>query len=332
MTKFSENQSPKLTMLESAAPSTPSAGLGFIYEKTDGKLYFKNDAGTETELTNVGAGGTTWNAVCNGRLTLTTGVPVTTSDVTAATTLYFTPYGGNQIGTYSGSAWTVSTFTEKSITLASLTANSNYDCFIVDSTLALELLIWTNDTTRATALVLQDGVLVKSGATTRRYLGTIRITGTTGQCEDSVAKRFVWNYYNRRLRFLKVVDTTDTWNQSVTAWQQANASAANQVAYVDGYGEDALTATVQGEHGGGSGIAGSVGVGVDSTTVNSAQLIQDITNAGGVALGSAQYKGYPGVGYHFLAWIEYRRAGTVVWHGDQAIADEQNGLVAEAWA
>lgn len=51
MTKASDNQYPKVTFLESSAPSTPASGLAFEYVKTDGKLYFKNDAGTETELT-----------------------------------------------------------------------------------------------------------------------------------------------------------------------------------------------------------------------------------------------------------------------------------------
>ncbi len=36
-----------------------------------------------------------------------------------------------------------------------------------------------------------------SGATTRRYLGTIRTTSSTGQCEDSEDRRFVWSYYNQ---------------------------------------------------------------------------------------------------------------------------------------
>lgn len=35
---------------ESAAPSTPASGYGQLYEKTDGQLYFKNDAGTERGL------------------------------------------------------------------------------------------------------------------------------------------------------------------------------------------------------------------------------------------------------------------------------------------
>ena len=38
------------------APSTPSSGEGVFYEKNDGKIYFKNDAGTEYDLTSGGGG------------------------------------------------------------------------------------------------------------------------------------------------------------------------------------------------------------------------------------------------------------------------------------
>lgn len=41
-------------------------------------------------------------SICQGRLTLTSGTPVTTSDVTAATTIYFTPYKGNRIALCGG--------------------------------------------------------------------------------------------------------------------------------------------------------------------------------------------------------------------------------------
>jgi hypothetical protein len=57
VTKASENEFPLVTFAESSPPGTPSSGLGVVYEKTDGKLYFKNDAGTETELTAGGGGG-----------------------------------------------------------------------------------------------------------------------------------------------------------------------------------------------------------------------------------------------------------------------------------
>jgi hypothetical protein len=275
-------------------------------------------------------------SICQGRLTLTTGVPVTTADVTAATTLYFTPFRGNWIGTYDGAAWSISTFAEKSISLAGLTASLPYDVFIVDGTLALELLAWTNTTTRATALVLQDGIYVKSGATTRRYLGTICITATTGQCEDSLLRRLVWNYYNRVERPMRAIDTTDSWTYGTASWRQANAAAANKVELVSGVSEDLARAEVLSRIGTNSGLAGAVGIGLDSTTANSAQLLTDIATGGASVtdsvMGGAKYRGYPGVGYHYLAWLEYARAGTVNFGGDNNVPDQQSGIMAEILA
>ena len=137
--------------------------------------------------------GTVLGMTCNGRLTLTSGTPVTTSDVTAATTLYFTPYKGDQVALYTDSTWTLYTLTERSIAIPA-TTDTNYDVFLYDNsgTLTLELVAWSDGTTRATALATQNGVYVKSGSADRRYLGTIRTTGVSGQCEDSETKRFVW--------------------------------------------------------------------------------------------------------------------------------------------
>ena len=54
----SENVFPKVRFSEEAAPSTPASGEAVIYVKSDGKLYLKDDAGTETDLTAAGGGGT----------------------------------------------------------------------------------------------------------------------------------------------------------------------------------------------------------------------------------------------------------------------------------
>lgn len=48
---------------EIAAPATPAAGYVAVYAKSDGKLYIKDDAGTETDLTAAGAGGTVFNDI-----------------------------------------------------------------------------------------------------------------------------------------------------------------------------------------------------------------------------------------------------------------------------
>jgi hypothetical protein len=44
-----------LKLPEQSAPSTPASGYGYLYPKADGKVYWKNDAGTEYDLT--GGGG-----------------------------------------------------------------------------------------------------------------------------------------------------------------------------------------------------------------------------------------------------------------------------------
>ncbi len=141
----------------------------------------------------------TMSSTCEGRLTLESGVAVSTTDQTAKTTVYFTPYIGTNISLYDGSDWDIFTFSELSLNISGYTADTNYDIFVYDNSgaLTLESTAWTDDITRATALTTQDGVYVKSGATTRRYLGTIRTTSSTGQCEDSEDRRFVWSYYNQ---------------------------------------------------------------------------------------------------------------------------------------
>jgi hypothetical protein len=159
------------------------------------------------------------NRICDGRLTLESGVPISTTDQTSKTTIFFTPYQGNAISLYDGSQWKYLHFAETSVSLGTLIANTNYDIFAYDNsgTLALEIgPAWTNDTTRSTAIVLQDGIYVRSGSTTRRYLGTFR-TVTTTTTESSLSRRFLWNFYNQVLQYTeKVGITTDITTTSAS--------------------------------------------------------------------------------------------------------------------
>jgi len=56
MAKIDAIDVPKLTWPEAAAPSTPASGKVVTYAKSDGKMYSKDDAGTET-LMSGGTGG-----------------------------------------------------------------------------------------------------------------------------------------------------------------------------------------------------------------------------------------------------------------------------------
>lgn len=136
-----------------------------------------------------------------GRLTLESGMPTSITDQLAKTSIFYTPYLHDKIPLYDGAAWQLIDFTETTLAVGTTTATRPHDvfAFISSGALALEHLVWTSDTARATALTSQDGVLVKTGDTTRRYLGTFR-TVTTTTVEDSAAKRFLWNFYNRVMR------------------------------------------------------------------------------------------------------------------------------------
>lgn len=261
-----------------------------------------------------------FNFPCTGRMTLNTGVPVTTSDVTAATTIYFTPYTGNQVALFDGAAtWNTFTFTELSIAVPG-TANTMYDLFIYDNagTPTLETQTWTNDTTRAVSIVLQDGVYVKNGATTRRYLGSFRTTGTVGQTEDSLIKRYVWNYYNRILRQMRVVETTSSWTYSTATYRQANNSTANQLDFVVGVSEDTVSCVLN-QQAFSSGVVRNMtgGIGIDSTANAAQTQVSENGSSSIFCITTHTYKLPIPVGRHRLLWLE-KGAGvdTQTWVGN----------------
>ncbi|MBA3867527.1 MAG: hypothetical protein H0X30_00080 [Anaerolineae bacterium] len=298
-----------------ATPGTPATDFVRIYSKSDGKLYAKDWNGVEYDLTAASGGGSSpLPSICNGRLTLTTGVPVTNADVTAAVTLYFTPLGGNQLTLYNGSAWVLYSFTERSLSLTGLLAATNYDIFVYDNagTLTLEALAWTSGTVRATALVKQDGVYVKTGALGRRYLGTIR-TVAAGQTEDSKKKRLVYNEYNRFIRNFFVSIAVGSWTYATNAWRAANADATARAEVVIGNVGPALDLNLVCRlTGSGAGI--TQGIGIDTTTANSADLYVNIANDGDL---SGQLVHQPAIGYHYYQWIENGRgvAGSAIYFG-----------------
>lgn len=293
-----------------AAPATPAAGKIYIYAKTDKNLYIKDEDGVEKQVTTASAS-TVYTGTCDGRLTLTTAVPVTTSDVTAATNVYFTPTGqGGQVALYTASVWTLYTLTERTLSLSGLTTSQPYDIFLYDAsgTLTLEAVAWTSNTARATALVLQNGVYCKTGALDRRYVGTIKMQAT-GQCEDSKLRRFVWNMYNRHQRDFWVFDTTNSYSYTTGTWRASNTLTALRVEVVIGLSEDPIFLNHQYMISGGSGFAG---ICLDNTTQNDARTKQGFLFP---ITGSSVYNLPVAIGYHFFQMVE--KGGTsVTFYGD----------------
>lgn len=280
-----------------------------------------------------------------GRLTLESGVPVSTTDQTAKTTIYYTPYTHNIVTLWDGNRWQPVVFAETSLALGTITNGKNYDVFgyLSAGALALEMLVWTSDTARATAVTLQDGRYCKSGDKTRLLLGTFRTTSTTttedsagGSTSQAGGKRFVWNMYNRVRRALQVIDTTNSWSYTTDTWRVADGATApaNCVEILQGLAEDSVTAQTHCTVGlsNNSARAAKSGVGISASTptglVAGGYCFTGVLNC----YVSGLYRGIPGVGYYYLAWLEKGADGNSTFDGDDGGDGRQGGLQAEVMA
>jgi len=278
-----------------------------------------------------------------GRLTLESGVPVSTTDQTAKTSIYYTPYVHDTIPLWDGSRWVPVTFSEYTLALGTLTSGKNYDVFayLSSGVLALESLVWTNDSTRATAVTLQDGRYCKSGDKTRLLLGTFRTTSTTttedsagGTTSQTGGKRFVWNLYNRVRRQMAVIDTTDSWSYTTNTVRQANNAAGNKVEFLLGLASD-VSARLLASVASNTNVSrtAKAGLGIDSTTAFSGlwgQMYNASTTSFTTTLGGAHWTTLA-EGYHYVAWLEKGADGTCVFWGDNG-GELQSGITAEVFA
>ena len=307
------------------------SGASLTYEDGTGWMVIGGDTTVQKAI-----------SIMNCRLTLTSGTAVTTADVTGAETIYLTPFDGNRIWLYDGTVWVAYALSEISGDVPD--AAQMNDVFVYDNsgTLTLDIVAWTNDTTRATALALQDGVLVKTGALGRRYVGSFYsdITGN-GQTEDSAANRYVWNYYNRKFRPMKAaLETTNTWTYTSTTIRQANANTANQLNFCIGVSQDRVFATakgIAGHDGGGANEGMQVFIGLDVTNAMATGCLPGVTELFDAATfleAQAEYAGFSGIGKHFLSWLERTSTGTITytWYGDVGSpAVVQTGIQGGLW-
>lgn len=294
------------------------------------------------------------------RLTLTTALDVTVADVTAATTIFWTPSKSNLSPIYDGTTWILAALAEKSFILdaANHLLGKNYDVFLDYNAGAPRLLTspaWTNDIARADAIgrdatysfrvnnasitcrISNNGGTVVKGAGSLLYLGTIRCAAN-GQAEDSVLKRFVWNMYNRVARPMRAFETTDSWSYNTGTIRQSNANAAMQLDFVRGLDEDAAKATAISRWSNDTvGQAGFTLIGLDSTTAAATGCLmvgmtQQAASQGCVS--SAEWNGLPGLGRHYLACLERGSGvGTQNWAGDGGLPTFlQTGITGEVFA
>lgn len=238
-----------------------------------------------------------------GRLTLTTSVPVITGDVSAATNVYYTPYVGSQIPIWNGSAFVLTTFAELTLGLvANHVASTIYDLFVISDSGTVRLVTgpaWNVSTAAlgsrgsgagTTELMRQSGILVNANSMTGRYgattvtvaakggtyVGSMLMDGTNGQVTAHVAagtsrKYGIWNYYNRVPIILMVSDSTATWTYNSATVRQSRASATNTGAIFVGVQEEVIYVDFKQQlaSSNAGSTEGSCQIGYNSTTVAS---------------------------------------------------------------
>jgi hypothetical protein len=297
-----------------------------------------------------------------GRLTLTSGVPVLSSGVSGAGTVYYTPYAGGYVPLYDGSKYVPKAFTELSNVLANSSTgkagpaagavSSNYDLFVWDDAGTIRLTrgpAWTSATARGTGagtteLVKTGGFWLNAQAITNgpaasrgTYVGTIRTNSGAATVDFSfggsaaggtAAGLNVWNCYNRVAVTATVQNSTASWTYNSGTPRQPNASSAMRVSFVSGLAEESFNASYA-----------CLGY---ATGTNDACLIgvmYDVTNAfsgasgycarGSVSSAFASY-GQAALGYHFVAAGEACNqvpSGTDTWYGSGSGSNYQNALV-----
>lgn len=250
--------------------------------------------------------------VPGGRLTLTSTTPVTTTNVTG-TSIIYTPYLHNIIVLWDGANWTPITFTEVSQALGTMVTGTPYDIFasLGGGALSVEKLAWTNATTRATAVTIQDGRYCKSGDKTRLYLGTLYSGSSATQTEDSDTRRFLWNMYNRVPRRLKIENST-SHNYNVATIRPFNNDQANsEVESFIGLVEDSITIELMAQlNRAATDGAPRIRFGVNSTNTEFGFYGLAVSAITGRITGGAVAEIIPSLGYSFYCITEFSTAGT----------------------
>lgn len=247
--------------VDGVATATVGSGSG-LFLWTDGTNWFTAGQNTATRT----------SVVPQGRLTLVSGTPAMSSDQTAKTIIYYTPYDGNLIPIPGGSSFSIHSFTELTLTLngTNYLASTLYDIFVaLDPADATTVIIgtgpaWSVSTAGSgargtgagsTEIARLQGLYANVNAITLRnntttysiaansatYVGTMVIDTTNGQVSchfgyGTSRKWAIWNAYNRLPIFLKAGDSTASWTPSGV--RPARNQTANSLIILSGLLEE----------------------------------------------------------------------------------------------
>ncbi len=279
------------------------------------------------------------------------------SDVTAATTVFYSPYNGNQIPVWNGSSFTLLAFPELQLVLSSSAqlASTIYDVCIFNNGGTAAIVFgpaWATSTAGAGSrgtgagtaqLIYQNGILVNAvqiaanngttaftiAALKCTYVGSVIIDATSGQVTTHRAagiqrKWGVWNAYNRVPILLSVSQSTTPWTYNLAVWRQSNGTTSDTAQVFTGLAQEQASATFYQQVSiiGSPNAIGYVGIGINSTTAPSGMIgnfgINGTNNTSGEATASTTIQ--PNLGLNNINTLEYAAVNTVLFAGTSALS------------
>jgi hypothetical protein len=296
-----------------------------------------------------------------GRLTLVSGTPVMTTTQTAKTAVLYTPYVGNNLPIYNGSAFVNKTFAELTATLdtTNFLSGNLYDLFVYNDSGTIRLgygPAWSSTTARGTGagtteLQRLNGIWTNKNQITLRYdsthttsvaanqatyVGTV-VASANGQCQfvfggsaaGGTAGNFgVWNCYNRVRVASTSSDSNSSWAYtSGGTWRASDNSTGMRTTFVAGLAEDAVNASFLGAGSPDSNTTGIVAsaIGVNSVTSPSGMICAVTPGGTNTVILPVHYSGVPGLGQNYISALELMNNVNAHFYGSNS--NFQNGLI-----
>lgn len=269
--------------------STAQGGTGVGSPGAAGSMLTSNGAawqsvapgvGLQADLSGNGQVGVSFNIIPQGRLSLSSGVPIQTADVAGAASIFYVPFKGNCYPWNNGTEWTIRCLAAQ-LTLA-LDSNAGHTGFQQSGKLfdlclynngGTDTLVsgpaWSTNTARSQAFVLLNGIYVNSGSMTAKFdatASTLTIPGNectyvgtmyasaNGQTTTtmnpapasggSLPTLGIYNEYNKVLVRAHNTDNGVAYAYSSAAMRQARGSANNEVLLLSGFAEDSIEYTM----------------------------------------------------------------------------------------
>lgn len=289
------------------------------------------------------------------RITLVSGVPITTTDQAGITAHFCTPYPGGSTSatsfvpiTTNGSTFTMISVgemtqatTDTTKSPAAVANNSVYDILEWSDSGTIRCtrsVAWASDTSRGTGAGTAEidfttkfptnkNAVTNGPAANRGVLiGSVRSNGSAAFM-DTALFRWVSNAYNAVPRQLQLVLSGNASGYASATWKQWNSSAVNEVDTLQTITGFPVQISAKGSASNTSANAFCpIGIGIDtSTTPSGFTMPNELGTIGNTQLSLSEYIGYPGLGRHFETMLEYASSGTCTQIGSASLI--QSGLV-----